>query len=148
MRAAPLAHPRRQRLLAIIEAEPAHGLRSLSRATGWSLSVVRHHLAILYRSNLVHAVEHSGELQHYRGAEPPVEPLVRAEVVQHGLTPIATNIMAIVAERGRLHQSAILADPRVAEHEASATYHLHRLVACGFLSESPQGRRTYYEVVA
>jgi len=63
--AAVLDHPSRQRIYEHLVVLPGNHFRAIVRTLGLSVGVVRHHLAVLVRSGLVHEERTEGRVRYY-----------------------------------------------------------------------------------
>ena len=131
-----LAHPRRARILASLEAHPGQGALDLSRATGISRVVVRHHLGMLARHGLVVTREEGRRARYYLPGAGPAAALGDALAV-----PTRRRLAhALLEAGGRATQKELSQRTGVAERLVS--YHLAHLARLGLVAhEGPRPRR-------
>lgn len=134
-RAAVHRHPRRERLLDMLEDSPGLHFSELQRRTQWATGVLDHHLRHLERGGLVRRVQR-GQYACFMLAEAPTHARDRTVLV----APARRSIVALLARDGPSTAGTIAA--RVGRSPSTVTYHLHCLVEAGLVERGDDGAAT------
>lgn len=135
-----LEHPRRQRILDLVAAQPGIGFEELARRTGFARGAVRHHLQVLLSAGLVRRAS-DGKRAGYRLPD-------AAAGAHHRLLASAgaQRLMAVL----KMTPGLSVAGAAIASGlgKASAAHHVRRFAAAGLVRIRREGRSHRIEVVA
>ncbi|MFO1534448.1 MAG: winged helix-turn-helix transcriptional regulator [Thermoplasmatota archaeon] len=130
-----LAHPARQQLLQLIEAQPGIHFKEMARRTGLPNGSLVHHLETLRRGGQVVARPAGGYTLYFLGAHVPAGSAEAASALK---ADGARRILELVRQQPGLSSADVAA--RCGLQPSTVTYHVQRLQAAGLLTGLRDGR--------
>lgn len=129
-----LEHPVRQRIAAVLQAQPGLTIREVQRDLDLANGAMAHHLRTLEKAGAVRVVADGNLRRLYLAGHGRVE----------AVPPLADRVLRLIGERGETTPGDVAAALGVSRQ--SVHYHLQKMVREGRLRARVDGRETYLRV--